>query len=530
MKPRITLRRALTDKNLLGNALSGESWFAWRTLLIASMGEALTDAERAIFTKLTSREREPLQRVEEAALVIGRRGGKSKAMSALGSYLAAFGEPKLVRGERGVVLLIAPDQRQAKIVLDYCEGTLSESRILKQLIANRNADTLELTNRVSIEVRAASFRRLRGMTLIAAICDEAAFWHSDEFRANPDVEIVNAVRPSLLTTGGPLIIASSPYAKRGVLWSTFKNHYGPEGDPLILVARGATRDLNPSLPQSVIDREYEKDPARAAGEYGANFRTDIESFIARELVETCVDVGVHERPPMSGTTYFSFTDPSGGVRDPMTCAIAHMDDDFVVVDAVREIPAPLDPDTAVDEFAALFKRYGINSTYGDRFGAEWTYGAFRKRGITYLQSELARSGLYLNLLPHITTKKLRLVDNARAVSQIANLERRTHRGTKDTIDHPDGAHDDLANAIAGAVYVASVRSRSTAAQGYYCWGMPEEYYKARHEEEKKRKANKLPLNVANPQSPPCTIDFRKLEAERALQEGLSRRLINPRVF
>jgi mannose-1-phosphate guanylyltransferase len=35
---------------------------------------------------------------------------------------------------------------------------------------------------------------------------------------NPDIEIINAVRPGLATTRGPLIIASSPYARRGVLW------------------------------------------------------------------------------------------------------------------------------------------------------------------------------------------------------------------------------------------------------------------------------------------------------------------------
>src|SRR4030081_824079 len=35
---------------------------------------------------------------------------------------------------------------------------------------------------------------------------------------NPDIEIINAVRPGLATTRGPLIIASSPYARRGALW------------------------------------------------------------------------------------------------------------------------------------------------------------------------------------------------------------------------------------------------------------------------------------------------------------------------
>jgi hypothetical protein len=92
----------------------------------------------------------------------------------------------------------------------------------------------------------------------------------------------------LATTGGPLILASSPHARRGVLWEMFKRHYGAGGDPLILVAHGASRTLNPTLPQRVVDRALEKDRARATAEYLAQFRTDVEGFVALEIVEGCV--------------------------------------------------------------------------------------------------------------------------------------------------------------------------------------------------------------------------------------------------
>jgi hypothetical protein len=81
------------------------------------------------------------------------------------SPIAAIRMP-LVRGETGVVLLIAPDQRQAKIALDYCRAALEQSPILKQLIESRSTDALQLTNGICIEVRAASFRRLRGPTYV----------------------------------------------------------------------------------------------------------------------------------------------------------------------------------------------------------------------------------------------------------------------------------------------------------------------------------------------------------------------------
>ena len=72
------------------------------------MGEQLTDDERAVFKQLTGREHEPGQRVEEFVGVIGRRGGKSRAISVLATHIAGLCEHRnLVPGERGVLLVIA---------------------------------------------------------------------------------------------------------------------------------------------------------------------------------------------------------------------------------------------------------------------------------------------------------------------------------------------------------------------------------------------------------------------------------------
>jgi hypothetical protein len=72
MKPQATLRRALSDLNLLGATLAGESWRAWRILLIAAMGEPLTEDERTLFVELTGgRPQEPLQHVEEFVALAG---------------------------------------------------------------------------------------------------------------------------------------------------------------------------------------------------------------------------------------------------------------------------------------------------------------------------------------------------------------------------------------------------------------------------------------------------------------------------
>ena len=56
---------------------------------------------------------------------------------------------------------------------------------------------------------------------------------------------------------------------------------------------------------------------RATAEYLAEFRTDVEGFVALEVVESCV--GDHrEMLPAAGVTYRAFVDPSGGSNNAMT--------------------------------------------------------------------------------------------------------------------------------------------------------------------------------------------------------------------
>jgi hypothetical protein len=220
MTPLISLRAALDDPALLGGSMPGPTFLPMRSILLASMGEALTDEERVVFTQLTGRLREPLRRVDETIIVKGRRAGGSLAMGKVViPFLAGLCRwPMLAGGERGVLLVLAQDQRTADQVLDYAESSFAASPMLSTLVESRTVRMLSLNNGVDVEVRAADRRRLRGLTYIAVIADEVAFWTTDEYSANVDVEILNAVRPGLATTGGMLFMVSSPYARRAVLW------------------------------------------------------------------------------------------------------------------------------------------------------------------------------------------------------------------------------------------------------------------------------------------------------------------------
>jgi hypothetical protein len=218
-----------------------------------------------------------------------------------------------------------------------------------------------------------------------------------------------------------------------------------------MVAQGATRDFNPDLPQSIIDRAMDRDPAAAAAEYLAQFRTDVEAFITREAVEKCVQPDLFERPPERKHSYVAFVDPSGGSSDAMTMAIAHREGETQILDVVRERKPPFSPEAVVEEYTSLMKQYRVSKVYGDRYGGEWPREQFSKRGVFYEPAEKPKSELYRDLLPLINSGAVDLLDNERLVQQLVMLERRTSRGGRDSIDHAPGAHDDVANAAAGAL-------------------------------------------------------------------------------
>jgi hypothetical protein len=468
MRPLISMRRALEDQNIFGLILPGESWAAWRVLLIACMGEPLTDDERIVFKELTGRDRETTgERVEEFWAIIGRRGGKTRAIAVLAAYLAALTDfsDVLAPGEIASLPILSNTTDQAQKCLQYLNGIFSDVPALRRLVIGQTADSITLSTRVCISVQPANWRTVRGGTAIAIICDEVATWRSDSL-ANPDAEILAAARPCLGTTGGMLACISSPYARRGVLWETHKRDYGQDGDPSILVARAPSARMNSTLKQSWIKKQFERDPFRAAAEYGAEFRTDIESFVSQEAVERCVSPGVFERLYTSAARYVAFVDAAGGSgQDSMTMAIAHAERDagrdIAVLDVLREHRPPFSPQAVIGEFCETLSAYNLKAVTGDKFAGDFCAEQFRMRGIAYHASERTKSEIYVELLPRINTGSIDLLDNARMIAQLCNLERRTGRGTgREVIDHPRDQHDDLVNSATGALLLASARKKA----------------------------------------------------------------------
>ena len=382
-------------------------------------------------------------------------------MSAVAVFLACFQDyaDVLSPGEQGEVMLLAPDRRQARVEFKYIESLIDSSPLLSSMVKSRTKETITLTNNITISVHTSSFRSIRGYTVVAAICDEIAFFHSDD-SANPDTEILNALRPSMATIPtGLLLCISTPYSRRGVLWDAYERYWG-EDDPDVLVWQGTTQQMNPLVPDRVIERAYEEDPLAAAAEYGGEFRRDIEALVTPEAVDAAIEPGRYELAPVPGVRYVGFTDPSGGSADSYTLAIAHQDGAHGILDLVREVRPPFSPEDVTAEFCGLLKMYGLSSVEGDRYAGEWPRERFAKGGITYRVSELTKSAIYLSFLPLLNSGQVDLLDLKRLRAQLVGLERRTSRAGRDSIDHGPRSHDDVSNAAAGALVSVQAAPRT----------------------------------------------------------------------
>ena len=444
-----TIDRALTSRRLLGAALGDtDTWETWLVVLKAAFGRPLDKAELDAFHAVAGDRAPPEHRVRELWAVAGRRSGKSRMAAAVAIYLALFVKHRLVPGETGMALVLAGSMDQARTVFGYVKGFLEATPTLRREVTAIKQSEIELRNGICIAVHSNSYRTVRGRTLVACVLDEVSFWR-DESSATPDVETYSAVLPSLATTDGMLIGISTPYRKLGLLYQKHRDHFGADGDE-VLVVQGASKAFNPSLSDRTLAAQRAADPTAAGAEWDALFRSDIGAFLDDELIDAAIEYGRPlELPPTGNTIYRAFVDAAGGGPDSYTLAIGHLEAGTYVIDVVRGTSSKFDPQSVTEEYAALCKQYRVRTVVGDNYARDWVAGAWRKLGFEYIRSAKPKGAIYLEALPVFTRGLARLPDHGRLVRELRLLERRTHRSGKDTVEHPRNGHDDHANVVCG---------------------------------------------------------------------------------
>lgn len=441
----------------------GAEWIAWRAFWKAAYALPMTPEELAVYQRHTKRETLPVAPVMEAWMCIGRGGGKTRNSALHAVFRAiAFDARTVDPGEDVVIPLLASDRRQARSALKYIRGFNALPVVAPYVHRGTLKETCEYRTGADIEVVTASKKAPRGYSCPTCCCDEIAWWENEDDHANPDHEVLTAVRGSLgRVTGSVLLALSNPAAPKGELYAAVEQSFGRD-DPDVLVWNADTLSMNPTYDSRTIQRAFKRDAVVALSEFGSGghvtFRQARSALFDEEPLRTVTVTDRRELPPVPDATYIAFLDAAEGSRsgDSMALGIAHRDGSRAVLDLVRVVEPPFDPGAVIGAmFAPILERYEIHGVSGDRHAVGFVSAALRGCGVSFEPTPLTKADLYAELLALANTGAIELLDDPTVRNQLLSLERRSVRGGKDSIDHPRGGHDDAANAAAGALVLAS---------------------------------------------------------------------------
>jgi hypothetical protein len=503
----------VTDPQCLGLSISP----AQETLLRAIYGLPLNSEQLEIWRLCTARATYPEKSFGEATVIVGARGGKdSRIAGPIVVYEALFGghEMHLAKGERGVISLVAQDQRGTRTAFVYVRDYLAGSPLLSAMIDEVLTFEVKLTNGLSILCFPSTLRSVRGFSIPVAVLDEMAFFRL-EGQADSDAEIQASIRRGMIGFPLPrLVKISTPYMKDGVVYEDFQRAFAQDNQDL-LVWRSSSALMNPSLKPERLAREQRLDPTRFAREYEAEFTEDLEAFLPGALVDNAVKVGRHELPPVEGLAYRASVDAMGaGLQnaDRFALSIVHPEgvggELRVVQDVVRgwggRRGQQVDLQAIVHEIAGILRRYDLSETTGDDYAAGWVKQAFEREKIRYRTATIVRDGkivkldksrAYVEAGPLFDEGRIDLLDHPEMIRELKLLERRPRQGGRIEVDHPRGGHDDHANALAlaAAPFAAEMPIRFWGGNPYRT---TEEEQAAEERERKEQSAEMIRTAVA----------------------------------
>jgi len=456
-----------------------KTWGPWITLFKVLSGyKKLDEKEMELFQECTGLEELPKEPLKEIFIVAGRRSGKSTGAALLSAFFGVWGDWKkyLSPGETARTFIVATNKQQGKIIMNYISAIFNINSSLRRLVKKQLAESIELTNGLIIEIKPASWRSSRGYTVGPLfIMEELAFWRFETESATRDKEIYTAIKPGMTTIKNGLVIGlSTPFARQGLLWEKFNNHFGKPGP--VLIWRAPTWRLNLTLSKEELEKEYLESLGEAefGAEYAARFREDIEAYLPVEIYDRAVVKGRTILAEQPGVRYAAFCDPSEGLRkggDSMTFAIAHAEkedgQEKYILDVLMEFRPPFNPAQVIDSITATCKRYGIQKIVQDRHAIAWIAKDFKSHNIEVEISDETKSQIYELFAVEMNKGRVVLLDNERLRSQTLGLQRFLKGGGFVKIDHYRGGRDDCVNSVAGVCGLLSKAKKRKRGRVHY---------------------------------------------------------------
>lgn len=443
----------------------------------------MTEVE--IYEYLTEKKYDPKRiaevKVNKINLICGRRSGKTLLSAIISIYCAISTnwKPFLQKTPFATVLIMSHSREFSDEVLEVIKTLIEASPILSRLInqdAKQTASAMNLIvpwvvkgiieySRVQIKVGAASSKTTRGIAACAILCDEIAYWNLDESMKETDVKIMKAVRPAMKQFGSlaMLIKLSSPGIKSGVLYNEYQMHRAGTLPASYEVFKAPSWLMNTILPKEEFVEEWVLDQDGFDTEYRSNFADSLSNFMSPELIDMSIQRNVKFLTPLDSkeVKYFAAID-AAFKADRFTFTLVSVRENRVTQHVVMGWEGtrkePVKAHTVAQYIKNIIKNFPVDYVAADQFAFQPLKEIFDQYDVELRENTFTptfKKKIYFNLKKLVHSQQLDLLDHEQQVKELKELI--VEQSTTGTIriGHPQGGHDDFADSLAVAAFLAT---------------------------------------------------------------------------
>lgn len=407
----------------------------------------------------------PMGARSTVAAVCGARAGKSYLLVALRLVWGMLVRDlrSVAPGQRAVALIIAPNDKLRREVLNYARGAVRSHRALEALVCEDTADGFGLRRpdkhvvRFETGVATAGGYGARGRSLTDFALDECAFFRDSTFKVN-DQEIYRAGSARVLP-GGQTLVVSTPWATSGLLYELYQRNWGAPKDAL--VARAPTLALNDSeLTRALVARARAQDPDNARREFDAEFMTSGTSvfFEGSSIERATVDEPFTLQP---GDEVAAGGDLAFRGDSSALVIVARRGETIHVYDGLECRPTDEGPLSLERTFEAFTERLAANRcgyVLADHHYRDAMAEALSRHDIAVAPAQGQPAERYVRARVLLRSGRVRihgLEFRERLLKQLREVHGKPTSGGGMSIQHPrwaTGGHGDLADALVLALW------------------------------------------------------------------------------
>lgn len=448
-------------------------------------------------------------------MVIGRRGSKTSLVSFIIAYeayrLLNKYSPQEYYGilpeDKIKIACVSTSKDTASEMFDRVIGHIERCDFFKKFRTKPTQSKLRLRTQrdmdlfgpdgnatLEIVVNPCSAKGLRGRNNIIVVLDEMAFFFKDKSGKNSkgnsdkdDRTIYEAVTPSVAgfkkrdgTPDGKIICISSPGAKQGKFYEEYDRSFNPDNEDQVCI-QAPTWEINTTISDKYLKSKHQANPLTYKSEFGAQFSDQLTGWVDdKEIIYQNVVPGLrYKERSLQAVPHFMGID-IGLKNDGTAIVVCHPVYD--IVDDVRvtrfevdcadirfakdEDKETFDPDEIADWISSYTEKYHIVSGLMDQYYHMSIMPKLHGKGKRQFEyrdfNETLNSQIYQNLLTQMMTRSIRLPEGndgneSDLVTELFSLQAEHRSKYIVRVSAPDrkGAHDDLSDALARSIFIAT---------------------------------------------------------------------------